>query len=66
MSKIKGSLVHIAPAYAGSGKGYNHFGSYVPCLYMHFYKRLFSGLDLMVTRQQLTAVQGLPFTELAQ
>jgi hypothetical protein len=66
MSKIKGSLVHVAPAYTGSEEGYNYFGSYVPSFYMHFCKWLFPGLDLMVTRQQLTVMPGLPFTELAQ
>jgi hypothetical protein len=52
---IEGSLVHVAPACAGSGEGSDHFGSYVRSLYLHFCKRLFPRRthDLMATRQQL-------------
>jgi hypothetical protein len=49
----KGTPVHIAPACAVSGKGSNHFGSYVRSLSLHPCKRLFLGLESMVTRQQL-------------
>jgi hypothetical protein len=50
-----GSPVHVVPVCAGSGEGYDHFGSYVCNLSLHFYKRLFPILephDLMVTRHQ--------------
>jgi hypothetical protein len=62
--KKKGSPVHVAPAYAGSGEGSDHFGSYVCSLSLHFYKRLFSGLEPMTSWSQgnnFTAMPGLPF-----
>jgi hypothetical protein len=37
--------VHVAPAYAGSMEGSDHFGSYIRSLSLHFYKRLFPGLE---------------------
>jgi hypothetical protein len=52
----KGSPVHVAPACSRSGERSDHFGSYARNLSLHFYKRLFLGLethDLMITRQQL-------------
>jgi hypothetical protein len=52
--------VHIAPACAGS----DHFGSYVHSLSLHFYKRLFPGLEPMTTWSQgnnFTAATWLPF-----
>jgi hypothetical protein len=56
----KGSLMHVAPSYTGS----NHFGSYVRSLSLHFFKRLFPGLEPMTSWSQgnnFTAVPGLPF-----
>ena len=38
---IKGNLVHVAPACAGSKEGSDHFGSIVRSLSLHFCKRLF-------------------------
>jgi hypothetical protein len=61
---IKGSLVHVAPACAGSGEGSDHFGSYVRNISLHFCKRLFPGLELMTSWSQgnnFTAAPGLPF-----
>ena len=54
----KGIPVHVAPAYAGSREGTDHFGSFVRSLSLHFCKRLFLGLELMTSwhkaaRQQL-------------
>jgi hypothetical protein len=46
---IKGSLVHVALACAGSREGSDHFGFYVHNLLLHFYKRLFSGLESMTS-----------------
>jgi hypothetical protein len=40
----KGSPVHVAPAYAETLEGSDHFESYVCNLSPHFYKRLFLGL----------------------
>jgi hypothetical protein len=51
----KSSLVHVTPACVGYGEVSDHFGSYVHSLSLHFYKRLFSGLEPM------TFVTGLPF-----
>jgi hypothetical protein len=42
---VKGSPVHVAPACAGFGEGFDHFGSYVCSLSLHFCKRLFPGLE---------------------
>jgi hypothetical protein len=61
---IKGSLVHVARACAGSGEGSDHFGSYVRSLSLHFCKRMFLGLEPMTTLSQgnnFTAAPGLPF-----
>jgi hypothetical protein len=60
---LKSSPVHIAPACAGS----DHFGSYVRSLSLHFFKRLFSGLEPMTSWSQcnsFTAAPGLPFTRM--
>jgi hypothetical protein len=43
----KGSPVHVVPACTGSGEGSNHFGSYVHSISLHFYNRLFPGLEPM-------------------
>jgi hypothetical protein len=51
---IKESPMHVAPVYIGFSERSGHFGSYVHSIFMHFYKRLFSGLEpheLMVTSQ---------------
>jgi hypothetical protein len=64
MLHIKGSLVHVAPACAGSGEWSDHFGSYVRSLSRHCCKRLFPGLELMTSWSQgnnFTVVLGLPF-----
>jgi hypothetical protein len=45
----KGSPVHVAPACVGSGEGSDHFGSYARSLSLHFYKRLFPGLEPMTS-----------------
>jgi hypothetical protein len=50
---VKGSPVPVALACVVSGEGSGQFWSYVCSLPLHFYKRLFPGHDLMVTRQQL-------------
>jgi hypothetical protein len=42
---LKGSPVHVAPTCAGSREWSNHFGSYVYRLSVHFYNRLFPGLE---------------------
>jgi hypothetical protein len=65
--QLRGSSVHVAPAYAGSEKGSNHFGSYVCRLFLYFYKRLFAGPEPMTsgTRQQLYRCHAeLPFKEI--
>jgi hypothetical protein len=62
----RGSLMHIAPTYTGSGEGSDHFESYACSLSLHFWKRLFPGLEPMVSRSQgnnFTAVPGLPFKQ---
>jgi hypothetical protein len=46
---IKGSPVHIAPTCAGSEEGTDHFGSYVYSLFLQFCKRLFPGLEPMIS-----------------
>jgi hypothetical protein len=43
--------MHVAPASAGSKKGFSHFGSYVRNLSLYFYKRLFPGLEPMTPLQ---------------
>jgi hypothetical protein len=53
---VKGSLVHVAPACAGSGEGSNHFGSYVRSLFLHFCKRLFPGLEPMTSCHKATVI----------
>jgi hypothetical protein len=61
----KSNLVHVAPACAGS----DHFGSYIRSLSLHFYKRLFLGLEPMTSWSQgndFTAVPGLPFMTTSQ
>jgi hypothetical protein len=60
----KGSLVHVAPACAGSREGSDHFGSYVRSLSLHFCKWLFLGLEPMTAWSQgnnFTAAPGLPY-----
>jgi hypothetical protein len=60
----KGSLMHIAPAYAGFGEGSNYFGSYVHSLSLHFCKRLLE-LEPMTSWSQgnsFTTAPGLPFS----
>jgi hypothetical protein len=52
-TSTKDSPVHIAPTCAGS----DHFGSYVYSIFLHFYKRLFQGLELMISWSQLTRQQ---------
>jgi hypothetical protein len=47
-----------------SREGSDHFESYVRSIYVHFYKRLFSGLEPMTSWSQgnsFTVVPGLPF-----
>jgi hypothetical protein len=44
--------VLVAPACAGSREGSDHFGSYVHSLSLHFYKRLFPGLEPMTSWSQ--------------
>jgi hypothetical protein len=60
----KGNLVHVAPAYAGSEKGSDHFRSYVSSLSLRFHKRLLPGLEPMTSWSQgncFTAAPCLPF-----
>jgi hypothetical protein len=60
----KGSPVHVAPAYAGSEEGFDHFGPYVRILSLHFCKRMFLGLEPMTSLSQgnsFTAAPGLTF-----
>jgi hypothetical protein len=59
----KGSPVHVAPTYIGSGEWFDHFRSYVHSLSLHFCKRLFLGLEIMTSGSQgnsFTAALGLP------
>jgi hypothetical protein len=49
---IKGSLVHVAPACAGSGEGSDHFVSYVRKLTLHFCKRPFPGPESITSWAQ--------------
>jgi hypothetical protein len=54
--------VHLAPTYAG----FDHLGSYVRRLSLHFCKRMFPGLEPMTPWSQsqdnsFTVVPGLPF-----
>jgi hypothetical protein len=61
---LKGSPMHVASAYAGSGEGSDHFRSYVRTISLHFYKRLFLGFEPMTSWSQsnsFTTVPGLPF-----
>jgi hypothetical protein len=44
--------VHVAPAYAGSGEGSDHFGSYVHSISLHFCKSLFPRLEPMISWSQ--------------
>jgi hypothetical protein len=44
--------VHVAPAYAWSGEGSDHFGSFIRSLALHFCKRLFSGLESVTSWSQ--------------
>jgi hypothetical protein len=63
---LSGSPVHVAPACVGSGKGFDHFGSYVCSVSLHFCKRLFPGLEPMTSWSQgnsITATPGLPLHE---
>jgi hypothetical protein len=63
-SHKKGSSVHIAPTCARSEEGSDHFRSYVCSLSLHFCKRLFLGLEPMMSWSQgnsFTAAPGLPF-----
>jgi hypothetical protein len=55
--------VHVDPTCAGSGEGSDYFESYVRSLSLHFYKRLFPGLEHMTSWSQgnFTATPGLPF-----
>jgi hypothetical protein len=53
ITRERGSLVHVAPACAGSGEGSNHFGSYARSLSLHFGKRLFPGLEPMNSKKRL-------------
>jgi hypothetical protein len=58
--------VYVAPACAGFREGFDHCGSYVRSLSLHFCKRLFLGLELMTSWSQgnnFTVVPGLPFTD---
>ena len=49
---LKGNLVHVAPACAGSREGSDHFGSIVRSLSLHFCKRLFPGLEPVTSWSQ--------------
>jgi hypothetical protein len=63
----RGSPVHVDPACAGSREGSNHFGSYVHCRSLHFYKRLFPGFEPITSWSQgnsFTAAPGLTFNRL--
>jgi hypothetical protein len=54
----------VAPACVGFREGSNQFGSYVRNLSLHFYKRLFPGLESMISWPQgnrFTAAPGLPY-----
>jgi hypothetical protein len=65
-SKILGSLVHVALAYVGYGDESDHFESYVHNFFLHFYMRLFLGLELMTLYSQgnnFTAILELPFVD---
>jgi hypothetical protein len=56
--------VHIAPAYAESGEGSDHFGSYVCSLSLYFCTRLFPAHEPMTSWSQgnrFTIAPGLPF-----
>jgi hypothetical protein len=61
----KGSQMHVASTCARSEEGYDHFGSYVRSLSLHFYNRLFPRLEPMISWSQgniFTVALGLPFT----
>jgi hypothetical protein len=56
--------MHVTPTCVGSGEGFDHFGSYVRSLSLHFCKRLFPGLEPMTSWSQgnnITVAPGLPF-----
>jgi hypothetical protein len=53
---IKGSQVHIAPAYTGPEKGYDHFGSYVRNISLHFCKWLFPRFEPFTSWSQATVL----------
>lgn len=55
----KGSLVNVAPACTGSEERSDHIGSIVCSLFLHFFKRLFLGLDPVGS--SFTAATRLPF-----
>jgi hypothetical protein len=56
----RGSPMYVAPACAGSGKGSNHFESYVRSIYLHFSKRLFPGLEPMTLWSQVNSFTAAP------
>jgi hypothetical protein len=63
----KGSLVHVAPACAGSKEGSDHFGSYVRSLSLHLCKWLFLGLEPMTSWSKATTLplrQGSHISEI--
>jgi hypothetical protein len=51
--------VHVTPACAGSEKGSDHFGSYVHSIFLHFCKRLFSGLERVSKLKDLEAAPSV-------
>jgi hypothetical protein len=58
--------VHVAPTCAGSRERFDHFGSYTHSISLHFCKRLFPGLEPMISRSQgnsFTTAAGLPFSK---
>jgi hypothetical protein len=62
-------LFLTAPTCAGSEEGSNHFGSYIHNISLYFCKRLFLGLEPMISWLQgnsFTIAPGLPFKQFAQ
>jgi hypothetical protein len=58
----------ISRALKGYREWSGHFGTYVPSLLLHFWKRLFPELEPMTSWSQdnsFTATSGLPFTGIA-
>jgi hypothetical protein len=61
---FEGSPVHVAPAWARSEEGSDHFESYIRSISLHFCKRMFLGLEHMTSWSQgkkITTAPRLPF-----